>query len=97
MGSLAVWLALRLSDAEHWLRPGLPDSPPCISAEPWSCPLNSLASSPLLFSARRVHSYAAPLHRIKTDDMLPLRLLSPYQAENDHHIKDTYNYLTIQV
>ncbi len=96
--------------------------------------------------------YAAPLHRIKTDDMLPLKLLTPFQvrcrglvppaavlqpfpwhpcsvclmsccalgclgrvaiescpsttaalkpfnpqAENDHHIKDTYNYVTVQV
>jgi hypothetical protein len=29
--------------------------------------------------------------------MLPLKLLTPFQAENDHHIKDTYNYVTIQV
>jgi hypothetical protein len=42
-------------------------------------------------------SYAAPLHRIKTDDMLPLKLLTPFQGENDHHIKDTYNYATVQV
>lgn len=42
------------------------------------------------------HPYAAPLHRIKTDDMLPLKLLTPFQAENDHHIKDTYNYVTVQ-
>lgn len=42
-------------------------------------------------------SYAAPLHRIKTDDQLPLRLLTPFQAENDHQIKDTYNYVTVQV
>lgn len=42
------------------------------------------------------HPYSAPLHRIKTDDMLPLKLLTPFQAENDHHIKDTYNYVTVQ-
>ncbi len=29
--------------------------------------------------------------------MLPLKLLTPFQAENDHHIKDTYNYVTVQV
>ena len=29
--------------------------------------------------------------------MLPVRLLTPFQAENDHHIKDTYNYVTVQV
>ena len=43
------------------------------------------------------HPHSAPLHRIKTDDMLPVRLLTPFQAENDHHIKDTYNYVTVQV
>lgn len=29
--------------------------------------------------------------------MLPIKLLTPFQAENDHHIKDTYNYVTVQV
>lgn len=43
-----------------------------------------------------MRSYAAPLHKIKTDDMLPLKLLTPFQGENDHHIKDTYNYVTVQ-
>lgn len=43
------------------------------------------------------HPASAPLHRIKTDDMLPLRLLTPFQAENDHAIKDTVNYVTVQV
>ena len=42
------------------------------------------------------HPYSAPLHRIRTEDMLPLKLLTPFQAENDHHIKDTYNYMTVQ-
>jgi protein arginine N-methyltransferase 7 len=49
-------------------------------------------------SSQRItyHPHSAPLHRIRNDDMLPLRLLTPFQAENDHNIKDTYNYLTIQ-
>ncbi|KAK9815442.1 hypothetical protein WJX72_003717 [[Myrmecia] bisecta] len=42
------------------------------------------------------HPYSAPLHKIKTDDMLPLQLLSPFQAESDHHVRDTYNYMTVQ-
>jgi protein arginine N-methyltransferase 7 len=42
------------------------------------------------------HPYAAPLHKVKTDDMLPIKLLTPFQAENDHHIKDTHNYVTVQ-
>lgn len=30
--------------------------------------------------------------------LLPqVKLLTPFQAENDHHIKDTYNYATVQV
>jgi type III protein arginine methyltransferase len=28
--------------------------------------------------------------------MLPVKLLTPFQAENDHNIKDTYNYMTVQ-
>ena len=50
-------------------------------------------------SAQRItyHPYAAPLHQVRTDDMLPVKLLTPFQAENDHHIKDTYNYVTVQV
>lgn len=49
-------------------------------------------------SSQRIsyHPYSAPLHKIQTDDMLPLKLLTPFQAENDHHIKDTYNYMTVQ-
>ena len=43
------------------------------------------------------HPHSAPLHRIRTGDMLPLRLLTPFQAENDHGIRDTYNYATVQV
>lgn len=40
--------------------------------------------------------HAAPLHHIHPRDMLPIRLLTPFQAENDYHIKDTYNYMTVQ-
>jgi protein arginine N-methyltransferase 7 len=40
--------------------------------------------------------YNAPLHRIHPKDMLPTRLLTPFQAENDYHVKDTYNYMTVQ-
>ena len=40
--------------------------------------------------------HAAPLHHIHPRDMLPVKLLTPFQAENDYHIKDTYNYMTVQ-
>lgn len=40
--------------------------------------------------------HSAPLHHIHPRDMLPVRLLTPFQAENDYHIKDTYNYMTVQ-
>ncbi|KAK3261796.1 hypothetical protein CYMTET_29312, partial [Cymbomonas tetramitiformis] len=40
--------------------------------------------------------YDAPLHRIHAKDMLPVKLLTPFQAENDYHVKDTYNYMTVQ-
>lgn len=33
--------------------------------------------SPLLCSLPR---YAAPLHKVKTDDMLPIKLLTPFQV-----------------
>lgn len=42
-------------------------------------------------------AYSTPLHKIKVDDVLPNTLLTPQQAERDHHIRDTYNYVTIQV
>ncbi|BDA48465.1 Protein arginine N-methyltransferase 7 [Coccomyxa sp. Obi] len=42
------------------------------------------------------HPHSAPLHKIKTDNMLPTQLLTPFQADNDHHVKDTYNYVTVQ-
>jgi protein arginine N-methyltransferase 7 len=29
--------------------------------------------------------------------MLPMKLLTPFQAENEYHIRDTYNYATVQV
>ena len=25
-----------------------------------------------------------------------MKLLTPFQAENDYHLKDTYNYMTVQ-
>jgi protein arginine N-methyltransferase 7 len=40
--------------------------------------------------------HAAPLHHIHPRDMLPVKLLTPFQAENDYHLKDTYNYMTVQ-
>jgi len=40
--------------------------------------------------------YAAPLHTVHPRDLLPVALLTPFQAENDHHVKDTYNYCTVQ-
>ena len=40
--------------------------------------------------------HAAPLHRLHPRDALPTRLLTPFQAENDYHVRDTYNYLTVQ-
>ena len=40
--------------------------------------------------------YSAPLHRVHPRDLLPNKLLTPFQAENDYHLKDTYNYMTIQ-
>lgn len=40
--------------------------------------------------------YSAPLHRVHPTDLLPNKLLTPFQAENDYHLKDTYNYMTIQ-
>lgn len=42
------------------------------------------------------HPYSAPLHKVRTEDLLPLKLLTPFQAENDHDIKDTYNFMTVQ-
>ena len=29
------------------------------------------------------HPYSAPLHRIKTDNMLPMQLLTPFQVKTD--------------
>ena len=40
--------------------------------------------------------YAAPLHVVHPRSLLPVALLTPFQAENDHHVKDTYNYCTVQ-
>ena len=39
--------------------------------------------------------YATPLHRVHPKDMLPTELLTPFQAKNDYHLKDTYNYMTV--
>ena len=40
--------------------------------------------------------HAAALHHIHPRNMLPVRLLTPFQADNDYHVKDTYNYVTVQ-
>jgi len=50
------------------------------------------------FQGQRItmQPYSAPLHKIRNEDMLPRQLLTPFQAENDYHVKDTYNYMTVQ-
>ena len=40
--------------------------------------------------------HAAPLHSLHVKDQLPVRLLTPFQAEKQYHIRDTYNYVTVQ-
>jgi protein arginine N-methyltransferase 7 len=40
--------------------------------------------------------HSAPLHAVRAEDELPAALLTPFQAENDAGIKDTYNYMTVQ-
>ncbi|GMH43344.1 hypothetical protein BSKO_11266 [Bryopsis sp. KO-2023] len=42
------------------------------------------------------HPYSTPLHKIKVEGVLPSKLLTPQQAQRDHHIRDIYNYVTIQ-
>lgn len=32
----------------------------------------------------------------KIEEGLPTRLLTPFQADNDYYVKDTYNYVTVQ-
>ncbi|GHP04547.1 hypothetical protein PPROV_000330100 [Pycnococcus provasolii] len=60
--------------------------------------MRALPSTESFNTSERItyHGYATPLHKIRHDDMLPAQLLTPFQADNDHHIKDTYNYLTVQ-
>ena len=41
------------------------------------------------------HPHAAPLHQIRTGDVLPTRLLTPFQAESELDIKDAYMYVTV--
>jgi protein arginine N-methyltransferase 7 len=40
--------------------------------------------------------YATPMHQVHPTSLLPVSLLTPFQADNDHHVKDTYNYATVQ-
>lgn len=40
--------------------------------------------------------YATPMHQVHPASMLPVSLLTPFQADNDHHVKDTYNYMTVR-
>ena len=39
---------------------------------------------------------STPLHQVHPASLLPVALLTPFQADNDHHVKDTYNYVTVQ-
>jgi len=39
---------------------------------------------------------ASPLHRVQASQLLPSRLLSPFQAQSDHALRDSYNYATVQ-
>ncbi len=40
--------------------------------------------------------YCTPLHQVHPSSLLPVALLTPFQADNDHHMKDTYNYVAVQ-
>ena len=42
------------------------------------------------------HPHSASIHRIRAEGQLPHVLLTPFQAENDPDIKETYNYMTVQ-
>ena len=42
------------------------------------------------------HPHSASIHRIRAEEQLPHALLTPFQAENDPEIKETYNYMTVQ-
>ena len=46
--------------------------------------------------AIQYHKRSAPLSKLRDGNMLPSKLLTPFQAENDYNIKDTYNYMTVQ-
>ena len=35
--------------------------------------------------------------QVRDDNMMPKQLLSTFHADNDYHIKDTYNYVTVRV
>ena len=40
--------------------------------------------------------YSTPLHQVHPSSLLPVSLLTPFQADNDYDMKDTYNYVTVQ-
>ncbi len=42
------------------------------------------------------HPHSASIHRIRAEEQLPHVLLTPFQAENDPDIRETYNYMTVQ-
>jgi len=60
--------------------------------------LETLALPPAAPVAGRVANlpHAAPMHRVHPRDALPISLLTPFQADTEYHIKDTYNYMTVQ-
>lgn len=35
--------------------------------------------------------------QVRNDNMMPNQLLSTFHADNDYHIKDTYNFVTVRV
>eukprot|EP00210_Caulerpa_lentillifera_P006726 g6428.t1 len=80
------------------LRIGLEDATRVILEDLLQGKGKQILSLPAAKPCKRItnFAYSTPLHKIKVDDVLPNTLLTPQQAERDHHIRDTYNYVTIQ-
>ena len=100
---------LAKSDFEHGLRMG-PDDPECkrgleeaihaiardiLSGRNLETPALPSSAAPVTGQISNL-PHAAPMHHVHPTDQLPIRLLTPFQADNEYHIKDTYNYMTVQ-
>ena len=95
-GAASLWLLSTLCGGMMGLRALLGHTLSCTQAAPALPPSGFVLPAPALTRLAPGDTCATALRRKAAHDAKPLALTGSVQAESDHHVKDTYNYVTVQ-